>query len=631
MAFSGSISILAMKDGDYQYTSFAGTTAGLQAAIDHLAGGKGKVWVGPGTLLTTTAIWIHSNCHLQGSGRGKTIIKRADGSITDSDAANSGAVIASSQYGANGTISNSAATVSNIEISDITLDGNESAHSSLTDQSIGQFGLYLRSCDGAYIHGVTIQNTLRSGYFLNECSNIHLSDVMALTVGQWSVVTTRNAFDFYNYSNATTGGGKYFTLNGFYVNDVGDEVASLTNVSHVAISNGVVDTCDMVFELQGSSNTTTDTNVSISNIVATNMLQGALVIASNQTHAWNGVVMDSCSFIGDASNQDARMIMLEGGTAHSLSGVRISNCVFKNINTKDTTSRSWIDANNNTGADFSDITIENCSFFGKSGSIRTDDTAFNLLVQNGRFIVLKNCFFKDVPGRGIRIHDPNASCDTRNIIIDSVVVDTCNGVGFQIACEQNSSTLTDIHLLNCVAKDTNVQTGDSGFQIITSATPTLFSKIYLRGCRAFKTSGSTMEYGLDLNETSGTLDDITVENCDFSGVSTAEMRLSAGTPTNMHVKVRTGRGTDIASAATVSIPHAGDVFHVTGTTNITNGVTVNPWDNGRIVTLVFDDVLTISDTGTSKLDGNFTTAADDTLTLRCDGTNWYEVGRSSTA
>jgi len=90
-----------------------------------------------------------------------------------------------------------------------------------------------------------------------------------------------------------------------------------------------------------------------------------------------------------------------------------------------------------------------------------------------------------------------------------------------------------------------------------------------------------------------------------------------------------GRGDNIASAATIAIPATGDVFHVTGSTNITTGITVAATDGGRQVTLIFDGTLTVSATGTSKLAGNFPATPDDALMMACDGTNWYEVSRSA--
>jgi hypothetical protein len=84
--------------------------------------------------------------------------------------------------------------------------------------------------------------------------------------------------------------------------------------------------------------------------------------------------------------------------------------------------------------------------------------------------------------------------------------------------------------------------------------------------------------------------------------------------------------TDIASAATITIPSAATTFNVTGTTTITSVTASNP---GRVVTLKFAGILTFTDGSNLKLNGNFVTSADDTITLTCDGTNWYEMARSA--
>jgi hypothetical protein len=84
-------------------------------------------------------------------------------------------------------------------------------------------------------------------------------------------------------------------------------------------------------------------------------------------------------------------------------------------------------------------------------------------------------------------------------------------------------------------------------------------------------------------------------------------------------------GAAVASAATIT--PTGNLFHVTGTTNITSvsgtGVTA-----GTKITIIFDGALTFTDGSNLKLAGNFVTTADDTITLVYDGTNWYEVSRS---
>ena len=82
----------------------------------------------------------------------------------------------------------------------------------------------------------------------------------------------------------------------------------------------------------------------------------------------------------------------------------------------------------------------------------------------------------------------------------------------------------------------------------------------------------------------------------------------------------------VASPAggTLTLP-GGSFIKVTGTNNITS-VTAS-WVNRR-VTLHFAGVLTFTDGSNLKLAGNFVTSADDTITIVCDGTDWFEVARS---
>jgi len=82
----------------------------------------------------------------------------------------------------------------------------------------------------------------------------------------------------------------------------------------------------------------------------------------------------------------------------------------------------------------------------------------------------------------------------------------------------------------------------------------------------------------------------------------------------------------VAAAATTTLPVWSDDIDITGTTGITS--ITRSWA-GRIVTLTFAAALTVTDGSNLKLAGNFVTTAGDTLTLRCDGTNWIEVSRSA--
>jgi hypothetical protein len=90
--------------------------------------------------------------------------------------------------------------------------------------------------------------------------------------------------------------------------------------------------------------------------------------------------------------------------------------------------------------------------------------------------------------------------------------------------------------------------------------------------------------------------------------------------------VRSGRGEDIASASTITIPINGAVFNVTGTTNIggMSGSGVN-----TPFTLIFQSALTVAKNATLVLNGTSLVAtAGSTLSGVWNGTNFYETGRS---
>lgn len=83
----------------------------------------------------------------------------------------------------------------------------------------------------------------------------------------------------------------------------------------------------------------------------------------------------------------------------------------------------------------------------------------------------------------------------------------------------------------------------------------------------------------------------------------------------------------VASASSITIPEGRKMLLVSGTTNISN---IGIGSFGQEVTLLFQGALTVNDSaGNIRLASNYTTSADDTLTLVCDGTNWYEISRSA--
>jgi hypothetical protein len=82
----------------------------------------------------------------------------------------------------------------------------------------------------------------------------------------------------------------------------------------------------------------------------------------------------------------------------------------------------------------------------------------------------------------------------------------------------------------------------------------------------------------------------------------------------------------VASAATLTLPPSRPFVSVTGTTEITSITAIN---RGELIVLSFVSTPKVKDGSNLKLKEDFTASADDTLTLVCDGTNFYEVARSA--
>lgn len=642
-SFSGTVAIRAMKDGDYQATIFPGTTAGLQASIDYLAGGKGKVFLGPGTLETDQPIWVHSYCHLQGSGRGLTVIKRATGTIANGDPDPSAAVIASSAFGSNGTLSSSSETLAAVTISDLTLDGNQSAFAALTDNTLAAHAIYLNYVDGVRIYGVSVQNTLGDAFRVRYCRNVSLVDVEGDTIGQWSQVASKNGVSFTGDYNSVGNWGYNYKLNGARFTNIGTGTVSqdaegvlIAGILICSISDVTVDGCDFVIECS-PTNITVGTwgKWTISNVVATNA-RGYFIthnIGQSSGYTLEDVVFSECSITGHATLHDGGAISLApGNSAIEIRRWKAQNCIFKNINTKDTTTHHWVDVQPTNAAGYRDVELDYCQLHGLAGSTRTGSEVGVLLRAPLTNAAVRACYLKDVPGRAVHVSDQPAlaSPSSTRILLESIYVDGANDSGIEIRSTNatGTGTIDGVRLVNCVAHNTNLQTAGPGFRInITQAGATI-KRVYFKECRALKSSGS-MDFGLTVARTAGTVDEIHIEDCDLEITAGSDGMFFDSGVTNVHFNTTPGKGPNIASAATISIPVKGDVFHVTGNTNITNGITVKAWDNGRIVTLIFDGTPTVSDTGTSKLAGDFIATADDALTLRCDGTNWYEVARSN--
>ena len=85
------------------------------------------------------------------------------------------------------------------------------------------------------------------------------------------------------------------------------------------------------------------------------------------------------------------------------------------------------------------------------------------------------------------------------------------------------------------------------------------------------------------------------------------------------------KGADVASIADLMTLGAdGNYYDITGTTGL-DSIAIQAV--GKRVALQFDAILTMTDGGNLKLEGNFVTAAGAHILLQSDGTDWHELAR----
>lgn len=148
--------------------------------------------------------------------------------------------------------------------------------------------------------------------------------------------------------------------------------------------------------------------------------------------------------------------------------------------------------------------------------------------------------------------------------------------------------------------------------------------IELEGSTDITVTGNKCKYNAFPFVESGTSDSNIIIANDFVGNTSDNLTL-VGASTKWE-RSNNNSGTNLlTSAATITLQKYTDYIVITGTTNITS-ITAS-WAR-RVVTLRFDDILTVTDGSNLRLAGNFVTTNNDTLTLVCDGTNWYEIARS---
>lgn len=308
------------------------------------------------------------------------------------------------------------------------------------------------------------------------------------------------------------------------------------------------------------------------------------------------------------------------------------------------------------------IKVQNYTSFG--------GTCRNILISNNNITGVASfggdaiIVYNSVPG-GTPLYAFNVNIS--NNIIDSVAV----GVGINVRyCKDvtvhkniinNCTTSNAIYSLSCEKLRISgniIDTTNRSSIYISSATGLTIENNEIRSPA---TAGfATDDYGIYI----GTVDDLMIRNNQVYGlVATTKycLYVAAGTQSTWSVydnylsgaeeyAVRFGSTsalleyrnnylsgvlgksfsepalTAVASAAALVLPTAQRVINITGTTTITSIDTSG--HSGNIVTLVFAGILTVTRGSNVQIVSNFVTTSQDTLTICCDGNNWYEIGRA---
>jgi hypothetical protein len=253
------------------------------------------------------------------------------------------------------------------------------------------------------------------------------------------------------------------------------------------------------------------------------------------------------------------------------------------------------------------ITIDGFTFAITTAAL--GDAVPYFKISNAQNITIKNAFFKDTfssAGLDYIVFD-----DVKYVSVEDCFAYAANTFNF-IAC---ASACSNLSAKNCNQFDVVVGTMRWRGTFINVENTNM--------AQAFATAAEAVA----MTNVSGAINLANSANQTLIGCTTPTNISSDGsTVTIGNGVVRSGIAS-VASAANLILTSVGENFLVTGTTNITSiasGSTII----GRRIVLIFEGVLTVTDGNNLKLAGNFVTSAGDTLTLFCDGTDWYEQARS---
>lgn len=294
-----------------------------------------------------------------------------------------------------------------------------------------------------------------------------------------------------------------------------------------------------------------------------------------------------------------------------------SNNIAITGNTITSTGDQGIGLTNATGPSVQPVQNFNVTITGNTFS---DITATAINVQNTNIVAIGNNSIYQANGSGINLSACTFVDVSNNLVTDIQL----SGIRDEFPC--TNVNITDNILHNCA---TGAAFGDA-------------YGIFIQNGAVLEISGNTitdgsagMVYGIWVAGGSQPTQSI-FNNQVFNATSQA-IRFASSTDelamyANNLLIGTTGAAAnnpdipDVTAAATITLSTAQNVFRISGATGITSIDTAG--HTGHQVTLIFASTPTVTDGSNLRLAGSFTATANDTLTLVCDGNDWYEVARS---
>ncbi len=266
-------------------------------------------------------------------------------------------------------------------------------------------------------------------------------------------------------------------------------------------------------------------------------------------------------------------------------------------NTIDTVNKQWIRFSGGSGKVFNNV-------FAGTNTTPFDPGIYSTATPNGSIEIFDNTFIGSMP-RPITVSSPGTFHIGRNKFDMSVAPD------YAVSIEATFSATRIID---------NVFVGNynSGVCRIAGGSSTMLVKDnYFGGM-------STPPVVCDNAAAS-----ISVYNNEFNQAGQA---IAAPTPPTIPIAQSGNFGSGlnaytpiVQSASTITLPKNTNLVSITGTTTINS---ITPGYPGDRVTLKFNASIFLSDLNNIKIAGGFVADADDTITLICDGLNWFETGRA---